>query len=607
MKNTAFLSHLLIMAMLFCSCGNSTSLIQEGNDSNLNISGNDDTSSSGSSEVATEIDIDNLFTDRDYEIGYDETTAVKITLSGSTASCDSDTVTINGGTITILTEGTYILTGTLTDGIVIVNADKSDKIQLVLNGANITSETSAAIYVLSADKVFLTTASGTTNTLTNGGEYVAIDTNNIDSVIFSKEDLTLNGSGTLIINANAGHGIVSKDDLAITSGTYEITAAGKGLSGKDSVRIANGTFTITSDGDAIHAENTDDASLGFLYIGGGTFTITSDGDGLSAATYLVITDGDITMKVGNGSSGTSSASPNKNYSYTNSSTSSQKGIKSTLDITLAGGTININSYDDAIHGNANVTITDGTYTLKTGDDGIHADDELTIDGGTITITESYEGLEGTTVTINGGTIDMTCSDDGINAAGGKDSSGFSGGRGADSFRSSSSSTSSKIVITGGTIYINASGDGVDSNGTVEISGGETYISGPTSSADAAFDFETGATITGGILIAAGASGMAENVSSSSTTQGSVLATISSASAGSTITLTDSNGNVILSWTPEKAYSSVLISCPDLEKGSTYTLTCGDSETEFTLSSLVYTVSSRSSSGMGGMGGNTGRR
>ena len=179
----------------------------------------------------------------------------RITLSGGSASSDSDAVQISGSTVTITDEGTYILSGTLNDGMIVVSAEDTDKIQLVLDNVEITSSDSAAIYVLEADKVFITTASGSENSLANGGEYVAIDDNNIDAVIFSKSDLTLNGAGTLTINAAAGHGVVSKDDLVLTSGAYTITAASQGLSGKDSVRIANGTYTITSGKDGIHAEN----------------------------------------------------------------------------------------------------------------------------------------------------------------------------------------------------------------------------------------------------------------------------------------------------------------------------------------------------------------
>ncbi len=250
MKKTAILS-LLIAVILSLSACSSTKVTESINESS-------ETSQIELTETVSTASSSEMFTDRDMEIGYDEETSARITLSGNSASSDSDAVQISGSTVTITEEGTYIFSGTLNDGMIVVSAEDTDKIQLVLDNVEITSSTSAAIYVLEADKVFITTASGSENTLANGGEYVATDDNNIDAVIFSKSDLTLNGAGTLTINAAAGHGVVSKDDLVLTSGTYNITAASHGLSSKDSVRIANGTYTITSGKDGIQAENTDD-------------------------------------------------------------------------------------------------------------------------------------------------------------------------------------------------------------------------------------------------------------------------------------------------------------------------------------------------------------
>lgn len=153
---------------------------------------------------------------------------------------------MSGSTVAITEEGTYILSGELTDGMILVEVGDRDKVHLVLNGVSISNSTSAALYVREADKVFVTSASGTENFLSNGGEYAAIDENNIDAVIFSKSDLTLNGGGSLTIQAAAGHGVVSKDDLAVTGGTYAVEAAGHGFSGKDSIRLADGDFTVQS-------------------------------------------------------------------------------------------------------------------------------------------------------------------------------------------------------------------------------------------------------------------------------------------------------------------------------------------------------------------------
>lgn len=238
------------------------------------------------SNSVTEIDTSSMFSERDKETGYEETESVKIQLSDAGSVCKSDTVSITENTVTIKEAGTYVLSGSLSDGMVIVEAEDTDKIQLVLNGVMISNSQSAALYIRSADKVFVTTAAGTENSLENAGAYVAVDDNNIDAAVFSKSDITFNGEGTLTVLAKEGHGIVSKDDLVFTSGNYEITGASHGISGKDSVRIADGSYTIVSGKDGIHAENTDDSNAGFVYLAGGTFDITSQQDGISASAWL---------------------------------------------------------------------------------------------------------------------------------------------------------------------------------------------------------------------------------------------------------------------------------------------------------------------------------
>ena len=254
-------------------------------------------SSTTTSSSVTETDTSDMFSDRDKEVGYDESESVTISLADNSSSCESDAVSITENTITIKDEGTYILSGSLSDGMVIVEAEDTDKVQIVLNGASISNDQSAALYVRSADKVFVTTASGTENTLEHSGSsYTAIDDNNIDAAIFSKSDLTLNGEGTLTVTAQEGHGIVSKDDLVLTSGTYVITSASHGLSGKDSVRIANGSYTIVSGKDGIHAASNVTISDGkiditqsyegieglSIDIAGGEITVVASDDGINA-------------------------------------------------------------------------------------------------------------------------------------------------------------------------------------------------------------------------------------------------------------------------------------------------------------------------------------
>jgi predicted small lipoprotein YifL len=242
-KGIAILAALLITASL-AGCGGESAVTSSESAVSADVS----------TAASDDITDDEMFTDRDKEVGYDESEAVSIALSDDGITCDSDLVTVDGSTVTISGEGTFLLSGTLTDGQIIVDAAKTDKLQLVLDNVDINCNTSAPLYVRQADKVFVTLAAGSDNKLTNQEDFVAIYDNNIDSVIFSKDDLTLNGSGSLTVEAQYGHGIVSKDDLVITGGTYTITSPGHALSGKDSIRVADGTFTLTTGKDGLTAK-----------------------------------------------------------------------------------------------------------------------------------------------------------------------------------------------------------------------------------------------------------------------------------------------------------------------------------------------------------------
>lgn len=477
---------LLLAACLLSGCGaqnTSTSLSAASSSDTTQADAEQTTSGSA---AASAIDTTSLFSDRDLDGSYDAASAVAIQLQGDSAVCDSDAVTVQDGTITISQEGVYLVTGTLSDGQIQVNAPDDAKVQIVLSGADITSSSSAAIYALNADKVFLTLAEGTENTLTNGGEYVAIDDNNIDAVIFAKTDLTLNGSGSLTIHAAAGHGVAAKDELTITQGSYTITAASHGLSAKDSLAVADGSFAITSGKDGIHAENTDDTTLGIVYLAGGSFVINAQGDAISASGALQIDDGSYELTTGEGSASvvmTSSDSLTGRGQWTDPQTAqsasateeteesvSQKGIKAEGSFTVLGGTFTLDTVDDGLHAGGALLISDGDFTIRSGDDGIHSDGAVTIQNGSFNIPYCYEGIEGLSITVENGDFQITSEDDGMNAAGGMDSSGFGGfGRGGqDSF---SSNSASEIVINGGTFVVVLKGDCIDSNGALTINGG----------------------------------------------------------------------------------------------------------------------------------------
>ena len=283
------------MTVTAVGCGNTSA----GSTETADAVTESQTEAAEASNIDGILDSSDMFTNRDKEIGYDEESAIAINLSDGASTADSDSVVIDGDTITITEEGTYILSGSLTNGQIVVEAENA-KVQLVLDNADISCETSAAIYLKDADKVFITTTDGSTNTVCTSGEFEAIDDNNIDAAIFSKSDLTLNGAGSLEVTCPNGHGILSKDDLVITSGEYVVDAGKHALSGKDSVRIAGGIFDLTAGRDGIHSENTDEGEKGFVYMENGSFTITSDGDGIDASYVVEIVDGSFDITAGGG-------------------------------------------------------------------------------------------------------------------------------------------------------------------------------------------------------------------------------------------------------------------------------------------------------------------
>ena len=341
------------------------------------------------------IDITDMFTKRDLAGNHDESEAVKITLSGKTAACNSSNVQIEDGVVTIKAAGVYVLSGTLTDGTIVVDAGDDDKVQLVLDGVSIMAADYAAIYAKNADKVFVTLAEGAGNSLTVSGDYVQTDDNNVDAVIFAKCDLTLNGTGSLTVKDNTGHGIVSKDDLVVTGGTYTIYSQDHCLNGKDSVRIADGTFNLSCDEDGIHAGN-DDQQDGYVYIEGGDINISVGDDALHAEGLLIITGGDIDVSkscegvegykilvtggdidVVSSDDGFNAAGGSSGSGYNHDGFGGgpdMGGVYMDADsdayIFITGGTININADGDGIDSNGCIGITGGSvYVLGPSDNG----------------------------------------------------------------------------------------------------------------------------------------------------------------------------------------------------------------------------------------------
>lgn len=567
-----------------------------------------------------------------------------ITLSPDGSTSTDASVRIDGQTVTITQAGTYQIAGTLDDGALIVESAENAKITLVLGGVSIKNSTGAAIQIATADDVTIELAEGTTNVLQSGEEVdIAAATESEEAsggALQSKADLKIKGKGSLTVLGYLNNGIHCTKDLKIKNGNISVTALGHGIKGKNSVTVSGGTVTVTSGKDGITSDETENEEKGFVTIEDGEIIITSAGDGVSAETTLTVTGGVISIISGGGSANAQQKTDNMRdwWDFDNSASddnsASCKGLKAGKALVISGGSITIDAQDDALHTDGDMTISGGECILSTGDDGAHAALSLTVLDGKITVLTSYEGLEANQITLAGGELDITASDDGINANGGSDgfSGGFGGGFGgrrsdmnsqsgdmtppdnsnmqtppdgnapsgnpptmpgqdaADSTTTDDTTDKQPVLlITGGKITVNADGDGLDSNGDLRVEGGDITINGPSNGGNGALDIGTenggAGVIAGGTLIALGTSSMTENFGSTST-QCAFLVTMNSFGAGETITITDSQGNVLYTGVTVKSANSVVFSSPDLTVGETYTLTIGSTSATVTQSSTV---------------------
>lgn len=558
-KLAAFTAAFFITATAFSGCSESANSSQ----------------TTSSVSQAAKSDIDASIAAEDIDVGYDEESSVGITFSDGSAAIDGEGATAEGETVTISQAGTYILSGTATNGRIIVLADKTAEIKLIFNGVDITCADNTPLLVSKAKKVYIVLEDGTENVLTDSASYsLEENDSNTDGAIFSKADLTINGSGTLTVNANYKHGIVSKDDLVITDGNINVTSASTAMEGKDSVKISGGTFNISAGTNGIKSTNTEASDKGFISVTGGSFTVVANNDAFEAKTVLSIESGSFDITTGGGSANASMKSdgtPNSDWhnnmgngsggpnggmgrpddngngmggeppamptaddtgltietaantttdstDTTDSTSTSAKALKAGSEVNISGGEFKIDSADDSVHSNGSIVITGGNISAASGDDGMHASGNLTISDGTVDITKSYEGIEGSIVTIDGGTISVAASDDGINCAGGSDT-GSTNRMGADQF---SAQEGVELNINGGTVTIDA----------------------------------------------------------------------------------DSDGKEILSFTPTKTWQSVVFTSADLKEGETYTITAGSQSETVTIDGIV-TSNSKGKNFGGGHGGRRG--
>ncbi len=449
------------------------------------------------------VEVEYKKSDLEYEWDADE--AVHIVLSGNRAQVNGKGAALLGSVLLIDEEGDYLLSGQL-NGRILIDAGKNDKIRLILNGLTISSSDSAAVFALKADKVTITLAENTENTVISGGNLLTEDDEALDAAIYSKTDLVINGEGSLTVSSPKGHGILSKDDLRLISGSLAVDAYEDGVRGRDAVQICGGTLNVTANGDGIKSNNDEDEDKGYVSIDGGTLNISA------------------------------------------------------------------------------------------GEDGIQAETALQIRGGEVNVFKSLEGLEAQYMLLSGGIISVAAEDDGLNAAGGDDNAAskgryFSGGH-------------QSLKISGGVVNINANGDGIDSNGTIEFTGGEIYVSGPVSNGNGALDSDSLMTLTGGVLLAAGSSGMASAPTSDNQ---AVTLIISDAyqGGGQRVSIRNSSGEELAAFTPDKDWSSIVISVPTLQAGEAFEIYVGDA---LMRSAVAGESDSRGGRNMGGWNpGGKGRR
>lgn len=470
-----------------------------------------------------------------------------ITLNGDSIVFTGAGALVSGSSITITEAGAYTITGSLTDGQVIVDTDDAEDVVLTLAGVDIASATSAPLVITNAEQAVIVLADGTQNRLTDAATYVYANAeeDEPDAALFSTADLEIRGNGSLTVNGNYLDGIASKDGLRITGGVITVNAVDDGIRGRDYVIIEDGALTLNTGADGLKATNDEDAAKGYILVQGGALVVAAAGDAMQAETAVTIDGGTFTLAAGGGSQAVVSADD------------SAKGIKGTLSVTINGGVFAIDVAEDGIHSDGSIVINGGQMTLATGDDAIHANGSITVNGGSITITKSYEGIESAAITLNNGTIRVVASDDGINAAG--DTAG-----------------TYTLAVNGGFIVVDAGGDGLDINGSLAMTSGTVIVNGPTQQGNGAIDYDGSFGLSGGFLVAAGSSGMAQAPSSSSS-QYSVLVNLGSTQpAGTLFRIQTTAGENILTFAPGKAYQSVALSSDALALGQSYQVWVGGS-------------------------------
>lgn len=488
--------------------------------------------------------------------------------------------------VSITKEGVYTFNGNLEGSITV---DTKESVKIILDNVNIKNN-GPCILVKNVGNITIYLNENSTNYLTSS----SYDTTLYNATIYSKDDIVIEGNGSLIIDAYED-AIASTNGLKIVSGTFDITSNDEAIRGNDSVYIIDGVFNINTNTDGIKTNNETDDSKGNIVIENGTFNIKSNNDAIQSSNNIYILNGKFNIKTGGGSENSSSSSNWGNWNNISTNNESSKGIKAVNNIVIDDGIYTLDTSDDSIHSNSNIDIKSGDFNITSFDDGIHADTSLIIDGGNINITKSYEGLEASIITINNGTINVTSTDDGINVAGGNDSSSFNR-PGANNFNNFSNT----LTINNGVIKVNATGDGIDVNGKATITGGSIYVEGPTNSGNGFFDYDGSFVVTNATLIGSGSTGMLQ-IPTCEDLNAVMIYFDNSSNQNKTIVIKQ-NDKEIISYSSSKSYNGLYIASPLLKTNNTYDIYIdGEKLDSFTIFSS-FTKVGNSISSMGNMGG-----
>lgn len=631
------------------------------------------------------------YSEADFYTNWQNSNFTKVELKGNSATADGPGgVVIEEGRIEIRTSGTYVLEGSLDEGQIVIDAEDKGTVRLVLNGVSISSSIGSVIHVKQSEQTVVSIEQGTENVLEDADEYIFEEGEDESSAaIFSKDDLSINGTGKLIIQANYKDGITGRDDVIVTGGKIEIHAKDDGIVGRDLLAIRDAELTIDAGGDGVKSSNAENEQKGHVVLQSGSINIAAGSDGIQSERDVLVLGGEYVITAGGGSPETVTANEefgggempeggpanglnrsqieqyisgaitkdellesidesvlpddmtledvesmldrieregmpqeeqwmkqpppgeqgdfassqmppmeeqnvappvNGNNTEENSQSEissikgktddavSTKGIKAANLVQIEGGTFTIDANEDAVHSDGNVVIHRGAITIQTGDDGIHADRDVLISDGIIKIDKSYEGIEGVNITVKDGDISVVAADDGININGGSSEFGMTDAVRQDAVREEERTAAleeeSLLLIEGGYLYVNAEGDGLDSNSDIRMTGGTVVVYGPTNAGNGALDYDGTFTVEGGILIAAGSSGMAMGISDTSTQPAVMMNFTNTQAAGTAVNLSLGEEKILASVAPEKDFQTILISTAELEQEADYTLSFG---------------------------------